>query len=77
MPALERAFALAQMNHVAVPVAQHLKFDVPRALDQLLHVHVRTAERLLRLGTRGLKRRQQFPCCGPPASRARRRPRKP
>ena len=58
MPPLNRTFALAQMNHVAVLVAQHLKFDVPRPLDQLLDVHVGAAEGLLRLGARGLERRE-------------------
>ena len=55
MAALERAFALAEMHHVAVIVAEHLKFDVARALDQLFHVHVGAAEGLFRLGARRLK----------------------
>ena len=34
MAPLDRALALAQVDHVAVLVAQQLDFDVPRALDQ-------------------------------------------
>ncbi len=44
------------MHHVAVAVAQHLKFNVPRTLDQLLDINIRAAECLLRFGARGLKR---------------------
>ena len=40
MTPLDGAFALAQNLDVAVLIGQHLKFDVPRALDQLLHVNV-------------------------------------
>ncbi len=35
MPALDRAFALAEIDDVAVRVAQHLDFDMPRLLDVL------------------------------------------
>jgi hypothetical protein len=47
--ALDGAFALAQMNHFAVLVAQHLKLDVPGMLDELFRVDVGIAEGLLRL----------------------------
>ena len=57
---LKRAFALAEMDHVAVAVAQHLKFDVPGALDELLHVDVGAAKGLLGFGASGLKRRDQL-----------------
>ena len=60
MAALQRAFALAQMDHVAVLVAEHLKLDVARMLDQFFHVHVRAAKGLLGFGARGLKRGDQF-----------------
>ena len=40
MPPLDGTIALAQNLDVAVLVGQHLKLDVPRRLDQLLHVHV-------------------------------------
>ncbi len=55
MAALERAFAFAKMDHVAVLVAQHLKLDVPRFLNQLFHVDVRAAEGLLGFRSRGVK----------------------
>ncbi len=38
MTPLDGAFALAQVNHVAVMVAQHLNFDVPRLHHQLFDV---------------------------------------
>ena len=73
MPALDGAFALAQNLDVAVLVGQHLKFDVPRMLDQLLHVHVAAGKRragfLLRL-------RQQMPAI-PRRLRTTRMPRPP
>ncbi len=49
-----RAFALAQVNHFAVLVAQHLNFDMPRMLQKLLHVHVGSAKSLLRFASRRL-----------------------
>ncbi len=58
--ALDAALALAQVHHVAVAVAQHLKFDVPRALDEFFEVDVGNAEGLLRFVARRLERRQQF-----------------
>ena len=38
MPALDRAFALAQMNDVAVLVGQQLNLDVARALHQFFQI---------------------------------------
>ncbi len=46
MPPLDGAFALAQMNQVAVMIAQNLDFDVPRLQHQLFRY------RLRRSGTR-------------------------
>ncbi|MNV30070.1 hypothetical protein D3C71_1213240 [compost metagenome] len=45
--ALHRAVALEQVDHVAVTVAEHLDLDMARALDILLHQHMRSAERRL------------------------------
>jgi hypothetical protein len=42
--ALDRAFALMQVHHVAVRIAQHLDLDVARALDELLDEHPVVAE---------------------------------
>src|SRR5579863_1449505 len=50
--ALHGAVALAEVNDVAVAVSQHLEFDVPRALQEFLHVHLVVAEGRVRLGTR-------------------------
>ena len=44
MAALDGAFALAQVDHVAVAIAEQLDFDVARALDQLLDVDFGIAE---------------------------------
>ena len=56
MAALDAAFALAEMHDAAVLVAQHLKFDVARPLDEFLEVHIGNAESLLRLIARGRER---------------------
>jgi hypothetical protein len=40
MPPLNGAIALAQNLDAAMLVGQHLKLDVPRRLNQLLHVNV-------------------------------------
>ena len=48
------------MDYAAVLVPEHLKLDVARMLDQLLHVHVRTAECLLGLSARRQKRRDEL-----------------
>jgi hypothetical protein len=47
---LHGAVALAQMNDVALAVSQDLKFDVPRPLQEFLHVDLVVAERGARLG---------------------------
>ena len=47
VPPLDRALALAQVNHVAVAVAEDLDLDVARPVDQLLDVDLRIAERAL------------------------------
>ena len=49
MAALERAVALAEMDRVAVAVAEHLEFDVARIGEIFLHVDGGVAERGLRL----------------------------
>ena len=45
--ALDAAFALAEVDDVAVLVAQHLKFDVPRALDEFLEIYIGHRRRLV------------------------------
>ena len=44
MAPLQRAFPLAQVDQVAVLVAQDLDLDVARILDQLLDIHLAAAE---------------------------------
>ena len=56
VPALDRALALADREHAAVRVAEHLDLDVPRGVDHLLDVEVRIAERRLRLRRGGAER---------------------
>src|SRR6185437_12659074 len=53
--ALDRAFALAQMNDVAVLVAQHLDFHVARIGDELFDEDAVVAEARLRLRAGALK----------------------
>ncbi len=45
MAALDGAFALAQMNQMAVLVAEHLDFDVARLQYQLFEIHFAVLER--------------------------------
>ena len=52
---LDRAFALAQVDHLAVGVGQHLDFDVARLLDELLDEDALVAEGAARLVARGSK----------------------
>ena len=56
---LHRAVALAQVDHVAVGVRQHLEFDVPRPLQEFLHVDLVVAEGGARLGARDADRVQE------------------
>ena len=42
--ALDRAFALAQINHVAMLVAEHLDFDVARIDDEFFYKHAVVAK---------------------------------
>ena len=48
--ALDRAFALAEIDDVAVLVAKHLDFDVAGIDDEFLDEHPVVAERRLGLG---------------------------
>ena len=53
---LGRAVALAQVDDVAVAVAEDLDLDMARALDELLDVERAVAERRLRLGRSRIER---------------------
>ena len=53
MPALDRALALAEREHAARGVREHLHLDVARRVDHLLDVERGVAERCLRLGRGG------------------------
>jgi hypothetical protein len=50
MAALHGAIALAQMNDVALTIGQDLEFDMPRPLQEFLHVDLVVAEGRERLG---------------------------
>ena len=52
---LDRAVALAEVDHVAVGVGQHLDLDVARVLQIPLHVHAVVGEELLSLPRRALE----------------------
>ncbi len=58
MAPLNAAFALAEVHDVPVLVAEHLKLDMARPLDEFFDVQIGNAKRLLRLIARGGK-------CGP------------
>ena len=73
---LDRAFALAQIDEVAVRVAEHLDLDVARLLDELLDEDAIVAEGVLRprcgsgrspRGTACRRRRRAMPLPPPPA----------
>ena len=58
--ALDRTFALAEMNHIAVAVAEHLDFDVARIDDEFLDEHAVVAKRRRGLGLRARKTLDHF-----------------
>jgi hypothetical protein len=67
VPALHRAFALAQVDDVAVRIGQHLNLHVPRIGEGLLQEQLARAERALGLGTGpGNEPRQLAPGGGQP-----------
>ena len=55
VPALNRAVALAEVDHVAVRVCEYLHLDVPRVDDQLLDVDLRVGKVSLPLAPRRLE----------------------
>ena len=57
---LDRTLALPQRHDVPVLIGQHLKLNVPRLLDELLHVEVAIAEGVSRLGVCRLEEARQF-----------------
>ena len=76
--ALERAVALAEVDHVAVLVGQHLDLDVARVGQVALQVHGRVAEELLALARGALERvLRACPRTARPGSPCRRRRRRP
>ena len=60
MTALDRAVALAEMNHVAVRVGEHLDLDVPRIFEVALDVDGGVGEVGLTLASRRLERALDF-----------------
>ena len=76
--ALERAVALAEMDRVALAVAEHLEFDVARIAEIFLHIDGGVAERRLGLAAGLLHQRFELVFGrARPSCRARRRPRPP
>ncbi len=76
--ALDRAFALAEIDDVAVLVAEHLDFDVAGIDDEFLDEDAVVAERRLRLGLGEAEAFGDFARsnarCACPCRRRRRRP---
>ena len=60
VPALERAVALTEMDHVAVVVREHLHLHVPRVGEVALQIDGRVGEELLALASGALERRLQL-----------------
>jgi hypothetical protein len=60
MSPLDRAFALEQVNSVAVGVGKHLNLHMAGPLDQALDVQRSVAERRLGLAPRSLHRVENF-----------------
>ena len=74
VPALQRAVALAEMDGVALAVAEHLDLDVAGLAEILLDIDAVVAEGGLGLAARGLEGDvADPPACAPPSCRARRR----
>ena len=60
MPPLQRAFALADVDDVAVLIAEDLHFDVPRRGDEFLGIDRAVAEERLRLAGDAIERRSKI-----------------
>ena len=73
MAALQRAVALAEMDRVALAVAENLDLDMARLLEIFFEIDRVVAEGRLGLGARGRRARRR----GPPLSRATFMPRPP
>jgi hypothetical protein len=56
MAALQRTIALAEMNGVALTIAEHLQFNMPRLFEIFFQINSIVAERGFRFGLRGLNR---------------------
>ncbi len=75
---LDRALALAEREHAAQPVAEHLDLDVARRHERLLEVQRAVAEGGLGLGPgRRVRRLELAPAARRAACPCRRRPRRP
>ena len=59
MPPLDGTLALAQNFDVPMLIAQHLKFDMPRPLEEFLHIHRIIGEGRHSLGLGHRNRAQQ------------------
>ena len=59
VPSLHRAVALEQMHRVAVRIAEHLQFDMPRPLEVALDEHAVISERGLGFTSRRLEHRSK------------------
>ena len=55
MPPLDRAFALAEVNIVAVSIGEDLDLYVVRLFDNFLEIQIRIPEHRLAFGLRGFK----------------------
>src|SRR5690349_2284420 len=60
MPPLDRAFALAEMNDVAMSVGQNLKLDVPRTNDIFFEIDTVVAKGGARFPARAFETGEQI-----------------
>src|SRR5437016_14538696 len=63
MPALYRALALSQANHVAVLIGQNLEFYVSRPFNEFFHVKIASSKRRRCLRLRCFEERWKLFCC--------------
>jgi hypothetical protein len=60
VPALERAVALEEMDHVAVAISEHLDLDMSRGQNVFFDQHARVAEGVLGFALRRFERRLEL-----------------
>src|ERR1043166_2415157 len=60
MPSLNRALTLTQADNISILISQNLELNMPRPLDELLHIQIAIAKRCRRFRRRLLKQTRQL-----------------